>query len=124
MGKATAKKDKKYGQPVQEQLPLDEQIAQGRVAKSKTSNKFKLRLRAEEEGVSTYIKCFKLLSLYYFLPLVCRCQVNAEDSNGRAAATGRVQCGRQLRTGSGADAAKSIEGRQTGCATAETPQIG
>lgn len=55
MGKATAKKDKKYGQPVQEQLPLDEQIAQGRVAKSKTSNKFKLRLRAEEEGVSINI---------------------------------------------------------------------
>lgn len=50
MGKATAKKDKKYGQPVQDLQPLDEQIIQGRV--SKTKNKYKLKLRAEEDGVS------------------------------------------------------------------------
>ena len=47
MGKA--KKEKKFGQPVPTKVPLDEQITSGRVAKTK--GKYKIRLRAEEEGV-------------------------------------------------------------------------
>lgn len=49
MGKPV-KKEKRFGQPVQNLQPLDEQITEGKT--SKTKNKFKLRLRAEEEGVS------------------------------------------------------------------------
>lgn len=38
----------------QDKTPLDEQILSGKVARNK--NKFKLRLRAEEEDVSTHCK--------------------------------------------------------------------
>lgn len=48
MGKP--RKDAKFGQPVAAKVPLDEQIVTGKVAKTK--GKFKIRLRAEEEGVS------------------------------------------------------------------------
>lgn len=51
MGKP--KKSKKFGHPAaQSKVPLDEQIVQGRVAKSKGN--FKIRLRAEEEMVSSF----------------------------------------------------------------------
>lgn len=49
MGKP--KKSKKFGHPAApSKMALDEQITQGRVAKSK--EKMKIRLRAEEEMVS------------------------------------------------------------------------
>lgn len=47
MGKA--KKNKQGGPAIPAQVPLDEQITQGRVSKPK--NKFKLQFRAEEETV-------------------------------------------------------------------------
>lgn len=40
----------KYAVKTSEKIPLDEQITSGRVVRSK--NKVKIRLRAEEEGVS------------------------------------------------------------------------
>lgn len=70
MGKA--KKGQKYGQPVPEKVPLDEQIASGRV--SKTKEKYKIRLRAEEEGVRIliyfYKNIFKLLLFFFFSMLM------------------------------------------------------
>lgn len=48
MGKT--KKGQKFGQPIAPKVPLDEQIIQGKVAKTK--GQYKLRLRAEEESVS------------------------------------------------------------------------
>lgn len=51
MGKP--KKSKKFGHPAApSKVSLDEQITQGRVAKSK--EKTKIRLRAEEEMVSDF----------------------------------------------------------------------
>lgn len=48
MGKPKTKS--KYAVKSTEKMPLDEQITAGRVAKNKS--KQKIRLRAEEEGVS------------------------------------------------------------------------
>lgn len=49
MGKT--RKSNKNEIRTQEKVPLDEQITSGKVVRNK--NKFKLRLRAEEEDVST-----------------------------------------------------------------------
>lgn len=68
---------------VREKVPLDQQITAGKVARGKS--KFKLRLRAEEEDVSSisFKKktnnhfCSKLTNLWCFT--VRRCTLNAKN---------------------------------------------
>lgn len=82
MGKA---RKSKYAVKSNEKVPLDQQLTAGGVTKSK--NKVKIRLRAEEEGVSKiiyFLITINVLLNKFFFAAVCRCSVNTKNFGCRS----------------------------------------